>query len=153
MADVPQLRYARAVFDETLRLWPTIPFVFRRATCAMSLGDGANGVTLRRGEIVVLSPYVTQRDGRWWDAPEAFVPERWFDETITRPKFASFPFGGGARVCIGEHFATAEAVAILATVAQRWRLRLAADVGRDARVELTAPTRPPAGWRVRVEGR
>lgn len=157
LEDLPRLPYTRAVFNETLRLWPTIPFVFRRAVSAVSLGDVAPGVTLRRGEIVALSPWVTQRDGRWWDAPEAFRPERWLDEAVAaeRPRFAWFPFGGGARVCIGEHFATWEAVLILATVAQRWRLCLAPDApGRGpARVDLTAPTRPPEAWRMRVEAR
>ena len=155
--DLPRLPYARAVFDETLRLWPTIPFMFRRAIGAVPLDEVAPGVRLRRGEIVALSPWVTQRDARWWEAPETFAPERWLDERAAsaRPRFAWFPFGGGARVCIGEHFATWEAVLILATVAQRWRLRLAPDAsgGGAARPDLTAPTRPPEQWRMRVEAR
>jgi cytochrome P450 len=154
MDDLPRLPWTRAVFDEALRLQPTVPFVFRRATGAVPLGEAAGGTTLRRGEVVVLSPYVTQRDPRWWEAPAAFRPERWLDETAraARPRFAWFPFGGGARVCIGEHFATAEAVLILATVAQRWRLRRVEDApGREAvRADPLAPTRPPERWRMRV---
>ena len=157
MDDLARLPYTRAVFDEALRLHPTVPFVFRRATTTVPLGDAAPGVTLRRGEVVLLSPWITQRDARWWDAPEAFRPERWLDEPAraARPRFAWFPFGGGARVCIGEHFATAEAVLILATIARRWRLRRAPDAPGDApvRVDPLAPTRPPAGWRVRIEAR
>ncbi len=157
LEDLPRLSYTRALFDETLRLWPTIPFVFRRSNTEVQLGDAAPGLTLRRGEIVVLSPWVTQRDARWWDTPEVFRPERWLieSEIAARPRFAWFPFGGGARVCIGEHFATWEAVLILATTAQRWRLRLSPDAPGhgDARPDLTAPTRPPERWRMRMEAR
>lgn len=157
MDDLPRLPWTRAVFDEALRLQPTVPFVFRRATTAVPLGEGGAGTTLRRGEVVVLSPYVTQRDARWWEAPAHFRPERWLDEgaRAARPRFAWFPFGGGARVCIGEHFATAEAVLVLATVAQRWRLRRAADApGREpARLDPLAPTRPSDRWRMRIERR
>lgn len=155
--DLPRLPFTRAVFDETLRLWLTIPFIFRRSSAAVPLDAVAPGVTLRRGEIVALSPWVTQRDARWWSAPESFRPERWLDEAAAaaRPRFAWFPFGGGARVCIGEHFATWEAVLILATVAQRWRLRVAPDAaGRGhAAPDVTAPTRPPEVWRMRMESR
>ncbi len=155
--DVPRLPYVRAIFDETLRLHPTVPFIFRRAMAAVPLGDGAPGVVLRPGEVVVLSPWVTQRDARWWDAPDTFRPERWLDDAdrAARPRFAWFPFGGGARVCIGEHFATSEAVLILAAVARRWRLRIAPDhPGRErTRLDPLAPTRPPSTWRMRVETR
>ena len=157
MDDLPRLPWTRAVFDETLRLWPTVPFLFRRAIADVSFGEAGAGVVLRRGEVVVLSPWVTQRDARWWDDPAAFRPERWLDDPAraSRPRFAWFPFGGGARVCIGEHFATAEAVLILATVAQRWRLTLAPDATdrEPARLDPLAPTRPPTGWRARMEAR
>lgn len=157
MDDLPRLPWTRAVFDEALRLQPTVPFVFRRASADVALGDAGAGVTIRRGEVVVLSPYVTQRDGRWWHDPDAFRPDRWLDDTAraARPRFAWFPFGGGARVCIGEHFATAEAVLILATVARRWRLRHSDDApGRtSARLDPLAPTRPSDRWRMRVERR
>jgi cytochrome P450 len=104
----------------------------------------------------MLSPWLTQHDARWWPAPDAFHPERWLDDAARadRPRFAWFPFGGGARVCIGEHFATLEAVLILAAVASRWRLRLAADGPAAVRgLDPLAPTRPPDAWRVRLEAR
>jgi cytochrome P450 len=161
-ADLPRLPYARAVVDEAMRLWPAAPFIFRKATAAGPAPNGdAPAAELRAGETVVLSPWVTQRDARWWPDPEAFRPERWLDADAraARPKFAWFPFGGGARVCIGEHFATAEAVLVLAAVAARWRLRAAeAPAGGAARaadrgLDRRTPTRPPEHWRVRVERR
>ena len=95
--------------------------------------------TLRANSIVLLSPWVVHRDPRWFPDPEKFDPDRWLVEPPAleanagipvsqdppqRPKFSYFPFGGGARVCIGERFAKMEGVLLLATLAQRWRLRL-----------------------------
>jgi cytochrome P450 len=75
--------------------------------------------------ICILSPYLVQRAARWFPDPEKFDPERWSPEAReARPKFVYFPFGGGARVCIGERFAWMEGVIVLAAIAQRWRLRL-----------------------------
>ncbi len=72
-----------------------------------------------------MSPFVTHRDARFFANPERFDPDRWTPEfEASLPKFAYFPFGGGARQCIGEQFAWMEAVLVLATVAQRWRLQL-----------------------------
>jgi cytochrome P450 len=73
------------------------------------------------------------RDPRWFPEPEQFRPERWDDGLAERiPRFAYFPFGGGPRHCIGEHFARLEAMLLLAAIASRHRLRLAP----EARVEL-----------------
>ena len=72
-----------------------------------------------------MSPWVVHRDPRWWPEPERFNPDRWHpDELAKRPKVAYFPFGGCARVCIGERFEWAEGVLVLATIAQRWKIRL-----------------------------
>jgi cytochrome P450 len=58
------------------------------------------------------------RDSRWWSEPERLNPDRWAPEQEEmRPKFASFPFGAGTRICIGEHFAWMEAMLLLATLA------------------------------------
>ncbi len=75
--------------------------------------------------ICILSPYLVQRDARWFPDPEKFDPERWTPEAReARPKFSYFPFGGGARVCIGERFAWMEGVIVMAAIAQKWRFRL-----------------------------
>ncbi len=73
-----------------------------------------------------MSPFVVQRDARWFPDPEKFDPERWTPEAReARPKFSYFPFGGGARVCIGERFAWMEGVLVMVSIAQKWRFRLA----------------------------
>jgi cytochrome P450 len=114
--DVSRLEYTRCVFLETLRLYPpAAAFARRVATLA--------GFVLPPGSSVLLSPYVTHRNPRWFERPEAFDPERWRGPQAPSPAF--FPFGAGARVCLGEHFALLEGVLVLATLARRARLRRA----------------------------
>jgi cytochrome P450 len=79
-----------------------------------------------KGRTILISPYVTHHDPRWFDAPDAFKPERWLGDLEKRlPKFAYYPFGGGPRICIGNGFALMETRLLLATIAQRRRLALA----------------------------
>ncbi len=119
--DAGCLPYTAAVFAESLRLYPPAWGIGRRTLEDVELG----GFPVAKGEIVLMSPYVTHRDPRWFPEPEAFRPERWLADDPARPKFAYFPFGGGARVCIGERFAWMEGVLLLAAIGQLWRLRLA----------------------------
>lgn len=119
--DFARLPYTEAVFAEAMRLYPPAWGIGRMALKHYEV----RGYTIEPGAIVLMSPFVTHRDPRWWPDPERFDPGRWTPEQrAARTKFAYFPFGGGARVCIGEHFAWMEGVLLLATLAQRWRLRL-----------------------------
>jgi cytochrome P450 len=78
---------------------------------------------LPAGAVVLLSQWVTHRDPRWWPDPERFDPERFnLENKTSRPRWAYFPFGGGARQCIGESFAWMEAILLIATLAQQWKL-------------------------------
>jgi cytochrome P450 len=121
MADLPQLRYTEMVFAEAMRLYPPAWAIGRMSKESFQLG----GIEIGAKSICILSPYVIQRDARWFPDPERFDPERWTPEAReARPKFSYFPFGGGARVCIGERFAWMEGVLVLAAVAQKWKLRL-----------------------------
>jgi len=119
-SDLPGLVYTRAVLAEAMRLYPPAWIVERRA-----LNDfEAGGYVIRRNTLVYVSSYLVQRDSRWWGAPECFAPERWDNDSHqSRPKFTYFPFGGGTRICIGEHFAWMEGTLVLATIAQRWHVR------------------------------
>jgi cytochrome P450 len=156
-ADLPHLPYAAAVFAESLRLWPTVPMVFRRALEPHPVGPW----TVQPGEVVALSQWVVQRDARWWPDPQRFRPERWLPEApvvgtdgtsrASRPRLAYFPFGAGARVCIGEHFAAQEGALLLATIARRWRVLPLAET--LPRLDPTLGTRPPDGLLARVEPR
>jgi cytochrome P450 len=121
MDDLPRLAYTERVLAESMRLFPPAWGVGRRVIREVTIG----GYTLPVGAAVGLYSWVLHRDARFWPDPERFDPERFTPEAkAARPKFAYFPFGGGARQCIGESFAWMEGVLILATIAQRWRLRL-----------------------------
>jgi cytochrome P450 len=145
--DLPLLPYTTAVFSEALRLYPPAWAIGRRALEEVRLGNWS----VPPGQVVLLSPWVTQRDARWFPAPEQFHPERWLTPDPARPKFAYFPFGGGARVCIGEQFARMEGVLLLAALGQRWRFRLAEGqlVAHHAQITL----RPRYGMKMQVLAR
>ncbi len=121
LEDVAQLRYTSAVFAEAMRLYPPALLFGRRPKETVTLG----GYTIPRGATIFLSPYITQRNGQFFERPTVFEPERW--ESGSPPKFAYFPFGGGAKMCIGEPFARMEGVLALAALARHWRLTLSED--------------------------
>jgi cytochrome P450 len=147
--DLAALPFTSGVFAETLRLRPTVPMIFRRVVEPLELG----GYLLPRGAVVILSQYVTHRDPRFYEEPERFDPRRWLaGSAAARPRFAFFPFGGGPRVCIGEHFAWLEGVMLLATIAQRWRI-VPVDAGPTPAPAPGLLTRPPETLRMRMEAR
>ncbi|MGQ9768480.1 MAG: cytochrome P450, partial [Anaerolineae bacterium] len=119
--DLSRLPYTQAIFEEALRLYPPAWIITRKA-----LGDDEIcGYRVPAGALVVTSPYVTHHLPQYWDEPEAFRPERFLPGAAAgRHRFAYYPFGGGPRLCIGNQFAMVEAVLIIASVAQRYRLRL-----------------------------
>jgi cytochrome P450 len=144
--DLPQLSYTTGVFAEALRLYSPAWAVGRRAKQDYPIGD----YVIPAKSILLMSQWVVHRDPRWWPEPETFDPLRWRPEEVEkRPKFAYFPFGGGTRVCIGERFAWAEGVLVLATLAQRWRLRLVP--GHPVATRAVITLRPRHGMKMTVE--
>ncbi len=143
--DFARLPYTEAVFAESMRLYPPAWGVGRMALKHYEAG----GYQIEPGDIVLMSQYVVHRDPRWFPDPERFDPDRWTqDKRAARPKFSYFPFGGGARVCIGEHFAWMEGVLMLATLAHRWKLSLKPGHPVDYRALMTL--RPKHGMRMTV---
>jgi cytochrome P450 len=121
MADIASLPFIERVVTESMRLYPPAWLIGRRAIADYELGP----YVVPARTILVMSPFVTQRDGRFYTDPERFDPDRWTPEfRATLPKCAYFPFGGGPRQCIGESFAWMELILLVATIAQRWRLQL-----------------------------
>jgi cytochrome P450 len=140
LADLPHLVYTRRVVEETLRLYPPVPVVSRQSFQADQIG----GYDIPANSGVMVSPYVTHRDPRFWDEPERFDPDRFAPERCTdRPRFAYLPFGGGPRLCIGNEFAMMEAQIILALVMQRFRLE--AVPGHRVEPEVRVTLRPRNG--------
>jgi cytochrome P450 len=118
MADLPRLPYLLQVIKEAMRLYPPAWMIDRNTVADDEIG----GYRIRRGTLVLISPYVTHRHPGMWPNPEGFDPERFTPEAEeSRPRYAYFPFGGGPRQCIGNAFAMMEAQLIVATVLQRFR--------------------------------
>lgn len=119
--DLPQLLYTEMVLAESMRLYPPAWAMGRQATEDIELGP----YLLPAGSYVFFSQYMIQRNAEFWPEPLKFRPERFTPEAKAgRSKFVYFPFGAGGRQCIGEGFAWMEGVLVLATLAQKWRLRL-----------------------------
>lgn len=146
MEDLAELTYTRMVLEESMRLYPPAWATSREAIGA----DVIAGVPVAPRMMVTVSPYVTHRHPAFWEDPETFDPDRFSPErSAGRPEYAYFPFGGGPRGCVGRQFAMMEAQLILATVARRYRLRLASDHPVEPDPILTL--RPRGGVPVRLE--
>lgn len=119
--DVDHLPYVRAVLSESMRLYPPAWIVTRQAKEDVEIA----GRRVPAGGVVLMSQWVTQRDPRWWPQPHRFDPARWLTNLHPEhPRYAYFPFGGGARSCIGEFFARMEATLVIAAVARGWRMEV-----------------------------
>jgi len=140
VADLPELKYTRMVIEEALRLYPPAPVLSRKAIAA----DELQGYPIAANSMILISPYAVHRHPALWEEPERFDPERFTPErAATRPAYAYFPFGGGPRVCMGNHFAMMEAQLILSTVAQRYQLRLIP--GHPVEPQMVVTLRPRYG--------
>lgn len=134
MQDVPQLVYTRRVLDETMRLAPPAWILGRTSLQQDALGE----FTFPARSMVLISPYTMHHHPRYWKNPDAFDPEHFAPENAEqRPRFTYMPFGGGPRLCIGQPFALAEATLLLATIAQRYQLRVAPNAKIECEPQIT----------------
>ncbi len=148
-ADLPKLIYTRRIVEESLRLYPSAPGLSARVALK---ADEIGGVRVPAGTTIVMSPWVLHRHRTLWDNPYRFDPDRFSAErSVGRQRFAYLPFGGGPRVCIGQMMAMTEAVLILATLAQRYRLRL--KPGHKVEIMNRVTIRPKDGLPMIVERR
>ncbi len=149
MEDVPNLKYTEAVFAESMRLFPPAWAIGRLSIEEHKFGEYEIPVDA----LVLLSPYVTHRDKRFWENANEFIPERWFDQSIKEAgnKFIYFPFSKGVRSCIGESFAWMEGILLIATLCQKWKLNLESTqkIGLNPLMTL----RPKFGMRMKIEKR
>jgi cytochrome P450 len=114
-----QFSYLNMVIDEALRLYPTAYIFGRTPTKDVQLGDYA----IRKGSLLYFSPFVIQRDSRYFDEPDTFDPERFSPERVKSIKrYTYIPFGSGTRICIGQQFGLMEARLLLATILQKYHL-------------------------------
>ena len=148
--DLPQLVYTDMVLRESMRLYPPVWVIGRRALTPFRLGE----YELPADTNVLISQLILHKDPRYFPDPERFDPSRWSandPRAQSLPRFAYFPFGGGPRVCIGAGFAMMEAVLLLATIAQQFRVRIAP--GQKAKMQPTVTLRPRGGIQATLEQR
>ena len=137
--DLARLPYLRAVIDEAMRLYPPVWLVTRRAMEADVLG----GREIPAGSLVIMTPYLAQRDAAAWPDPERFDPQRFLGERRggAADDADYWPFGLGPRMCVGKDFAYLESIAVLASLLQRVRVsRVPGD--RDPRAVPLVTLRP-----------
>lgn len=135
-ADVENLKYTRAILDETMRLYPPVPILSRQALKE----DEIRGKKIPSGSIMLVVPWLIQRHKKFWKNPDHFIPERFMPGAEKPKKFSYLPFSAGPRVCIGKSFGITESVLAVAIIAQRFRLTLGADT--DVKHECRLTLRP-----------
>lgn len=145
MEDYHKLTYTRMVMGESMRLYPPLYLVAREALDDFSLGE----YRIPKGTLVLVSPYLMQRDKRFFIDPDQFSPHNWGEhEKSTKSKYEYFPFSMGPRACIGQPFAWLEGILALATIGQHWRLELVP--GHRVELDQVLNLRPKFGMKMRV---
>jgi unspecific monooxygenase len=118
--DLERLKFTRAVVDETMRLYPPA-FLIARAAAGP---DSIAGFPVKNNDVILISPWLLHRHEKLWRDPNAFIPARFMPPAPPPDRFAYLPFGVGARVCIGAHFALVEATLALAKIIGAFRVEL-----------------------------
>ncbi|MDP3076154.1 cytochrome P450 [Bradyrhizobium sp.] len=118
--DIDRLKFTRAVVDETMRLYPPAFLIARAAGAADTIG----GMPVKKNDIVLIAPWLLHRHEKLWRDPNAFIPSRFMPPSPPPDRFAYLPFGVGARVCIGAHFALVEATLALAKLIGAFKVEL-----------------------------
>jgi cytochrome P450 len=141
--DLPKLPLCKAVFEESMRLFPPGWGELRETIEP----DEVNGYPISAKSIIILCQWVTHRHKDFWPEPETFNPANFLgDAAANRHRFAYFPFGGGPRICIGMQFALIEGPIILATILQKFRVELVPD--QQVVPDATFTLRPKYGLKV-----
>lgn len=147
--DLAKLPYVTAVIKESMRLYPPAWIIGRQAIRDTTLGP----YPVKKSTQILISQMVLHRKPEYFPDPDAFKPERWLEPGFEKslPKHIYLPFGGGPRICIGNHFAMMEAVLIIATMAQSVDLELR--MSEELRVQPAVTMRPVVPIHVRVHRR
>ncbi len=145
IADLKKLEYVTCVIEESMRLYPPA-YVFERQA---SEDDEIAGVPVKKGTVVVFSPYVVHRSERHWHEPSRFAPERFRPAVRSQiGKHVYMPFGAGHRFCIGNNFAMMEMQIVTALLVRGGRFAVAPDyrLELDAQVTLRPKHGLPGTW-------
>lgn len=149
IGDLPDLKVTEAVLAESMRLYPPAWTLGRLAIAEHEIGCYKVPV----GSMVMASQWVMHRDKRFWEEADRFKPERWESQSVKEAgqRNIYFPFGGGSRRCIGEGFAWAEGILLIASIARNWMFILDPNQQIDVRPMITL--RPRYGMRMTIERR
>jgi len=118
-ADVRQLNGITAVFREVLRLYPPVGYFPREAL----LDQEIRGAKVKKGDALLVFPWLLHRHRRWWREPDVFNPERFLNKDNAPVRGTYLPFGLGARAGIGAGFAMQEAALILSSVLKNYEVQ------------------------------
>jgi cytochrome P450 len=137
------------VISESLRLYPPAYVIGRQADEDTEIG----GYPVKKGDMILISQYVMHRNPLYYEDPDEFRPDRFKNDFLkTIPAYAYFPFGGGPRVCIGNHFAFMEAVLVLACLARQFKFSTPPGQ-QEIKAQPLITLRPKHGLRLIVEKR
>lgn len=146
--DYPQLKLTRMVFAESMRMYPPIYIIARQALEDFSIGN----YIVPGGSIVLMSPYLIHHDSRFHSEPDKFNPHSLAEHSGgQRSRYDYFPFSGGPRSCIGQHYAWLEGVLVIASIAQTWRFKTVPN--HPVEFEQLINLRPRYGMRMSVTRR
>jgi len=134
--DLDRLKFTRAVVDETMRLYPPA-FLIARAAAGP---DTVAGRPVKNKDVILIAPWLLHRHEKLWRDPNAFIPSRFMPGAPPPDRFAYLPFGVGARVCIGAHFALVEATLALAKIIGAFRIEL---LGQEPVIPVGVVTTQP----------
>jgi cytochrome P450 len=143
--DAPRT-YTTMVLKEAMRLFPSAPLTGRRAVADDEIG----GYAVPAGSDVMVVPWVTHRHPAFWDDPDRFDPDRFAPGRQPAHRYAWYPFGGGPRACIGQHFSMLESTIALTGLVRAFTFT---SVGGDPRYTNDITLRPVGGVRARVTPR
>jgi cytochrome P450 len=135
LEQLDQLPLLDRVIQETLRVLPVVPLSGRTVLEPVALGK----YHLPRFTEVIYSQYITHHMPELYPQPEKFLPDRWL--RISPSPYEFLPYGGGARLCLGQTFGLIEVATVLAMIVQRFRLELPPGIRVDRRVGLTMSPR------------
>jgi len=147
LKDVDQLHYTRAVFEESMRLYPPVPLLSRQARQS----DRINGFDVEKNAIVLVLPWLLHRHEELWEDPNAFKPERFMPGQPRPDKFTYIPFSVGHRVCLGKRFGLTEGIICLAILAQAFTPKIRP--GHEVEIECRLTLRPKGGLPMTLQPR
>lgn len=143
--DVSRLVLSERVIKESMRLYPPVYAIGRQLTEDYELG----GYLVEKGVTLLFVPWVTHRHADYFNDPLRYDPDRWLPERAgALHKYAYFPFGGGPRICIGNHFAMTEAILLLSTLIREYRFELIP--GQTLRLKPSVTLRPAEGLQMKL---